>query len=109
MIFVSVDEFLRESKSIQLLSKSEEKELAQKMSKGDQNARLQLIRAYLPYVAAVIRRSPKDIQTLNTLYSCISALEKGVDSFNFLQEGESFGHRLSIILRRCTLRAIAGS
>lgn len=107
MVFVSVDQFLAVAKKVKRLTRSEEKELGQKKNDGDTAARQALIEAYFPHVAAVIRRSPDEIKTLNTLYRCLDALEKAVDTFNFLQDGETFSHALSFRLRQCITRCIA--
>lgn len=107
MVFVSVDDFLSETKKVKRLTRSEEKELGQRKNDGDTAARQALIYAYYPHVGAVIRRSPSEIKTLNTLYRCLDTLEKAVDCFNFLQDGETFSHALSFRLRQCITRCIA--
>ena len=107
MFFVSVDDFFTKAKEAPRLSREQEKALACQKNEGDASARQALINGYLPFVAANIKRSPKEIQTLNTVYRCVDALEKGVDSFNFLQEGETFAHHLSRRLRQCITRCIA--
>lgn len=107
MLFISVEDFFSQAKAISRLRREEEKTLARQMADGGQDARDRLIRGYLPLVATVVRRWPKNLQTLHTVYACIAALEKGVDTFNFLQDGETFAHHLSWRLRQCLTRAIA--
>ncbi len=109
MIFISVEEFFNTAKNTPRPTREEEKALAQHMADGDIEARTTLVRGYLSYVAAHVRRAPKEILTLRTVYACISVLEKGVDSFNFLQDGETFGHYLDLRLRQCIVRCLADS
>ncbi|MBE6591309.1 MAG: hypothetical protein E7646_04645 [Ruminococcaceae bacterium] len=107
MMFLSVEDFFNKTQSIKLLSRDEQAHLAARMRNNDPEARQMLIEAYLPVVAAHIKRAPKALCTLHTLYTCIDSLEKGVDSFNFLQEGESFTHHLSWRMRQCITRCLA--
>ncbi len=106
MLFISVEDFFERAKSATRLTREEEKQCAQAMAESTE-ARERLICSYLPQVAACIKRAPQKIQTLQTVYTCIASLEKGVDSFNFLQDGESFSHHLSQRLRQCITRCIA--
>lgn len=106
MLFVSAEDFFAQAKNIPQITREEERLLAQRLGQ-DPAAREGLIRGYLPYVANYIRRTSKDLQTLQTVYACLDTLEKGVDSFNFQQDGESFSHHLSWRLRQCITRCIA--
>lgn len=107
MIFISLDDFFKKTRDVIQLSRSDEKEYALKMKEGDAEACQAIVNSYLPMVASYIRRSPKELQTLETIYSCIRSLEKGVDGFNFLQDSETFIHHLSWRLRRCIARCLA--
>lgn len=107
MLFIGVEDFFNKVNSLPNLSKDEEKSLAQRMASGDENARKALIESRLPFVASYVRRLPKEMQTLKAVYSLIEAVEKGVDSFNFFQEGETFNHHLSWRMRQCITRLIA--
>ncbi len=107
MLFVSVEDFFAQTSHIQRLSREQEKDLARNMAAGDETARETLVRSYLPMAASYVRRMPKEMQTLHAAYSCVAAVEKGVDSFNFLQDGETFVHHLSWRLRQCITRCIA--
>ncbi|MBQ9859089.1 MAG: hypothetical protein IJO76_00220 [Clostridia bacterium] len=89
MLFVSVEDFLSQVKGIPPLSREEERELGRLKA------------------AAYVRRAPREIRTLHTVYACIAALEQGVERFNFLQDGETFTHHLSWRLRQCLTRCIA--
>ena len=106
MLFVSAEDFFAQAQDIPPLSREEEVRLARELPQNAL-AREQLIRSYLPMVAGHIRRVPKQLHTLQTVYLCLEALEKGVDSFNFLQGSERFAHHLSRRLRQCTVRCIA--
>ena len=106
MRFITVEDFYEQAAEIPRLTREEEVRCAQAMRDGDTDARARLIEGYLPMVAAHIRRSG-DLQSLALVYSCCDTLEKGVDKFNFLQEGETFSHHLSWRLRQCTTRYIA--
>lgn len=105
-LFISVDDFFQKVRSVTRLSRADEKDLALKMKDGDAEARQAILNSYLPVVASYIRRSPKELQTLETIYSCVRSLEKGVDGFNFLQDSETFTHHLSWRLRQCITRCL---
>jgi len=107
MLFIYVEDFINQVKDIPPLTREEERVLARQMIGGDGTARERLVRGYLPFAAAIVRRAPREVQTLHTVYACIAALEKGVDSFNFLQDGETFAHHLGWRLRQCITRCIA--
>lgn len=107
MLFISVEEFFAQAGAVPRLSREEEICLAKKMAEGDQTARETLVRSYFSVVAGVLRRGPEEIRTLRTVYDCIAELEKGVDTFHFQQDGETFLHHLSWRLRQCITRAIA--
>lgn len=107
MLFVSVEDFFSQVQKLPRLSREEEIVFAQQMASGDPLAREALIRGYLYMAAAYVRRAPENIRTLSTAYACVAAVKKGVDSFHFLQEGETFTHHLSWRLRQCITRCIA--
>ena len=107
MVFVSVEDFFAQVKGISHLSREEEKTLGLQMAAGDTVAKETLRRHYLPLVASYVRRAPQEIRTLRTVYTCIAALDKGLDSFNFAQDGEPFIHHMSWRLRQCLTRCIA--
>ena len=100
MVFITVEDFYEKVRSFSAMSREEEMACAIKMKNGDPDAREQLIRSYLPMVAGHIRHQKPQMQTLGLVLYCVQALEKAVDSFDFLQESESFTHRLSWYLRQ---------
>lgn len=91
------------------MKREDEIECAKKMKDGDALARKRLIESYLPIVAGYVKRSQYYSQSLALVFRCISALEKAVDSFDFLQDREKFSHRLCRILRQEVVRHIAES
>lgn len=107
MLFVSAEDFFEQVRAIPPLTRGEEQALAARKDGGDEAARRRLIEGHLPLVAAVIRRAPPALHTLATVYACIAAMEKGVDGFDFAQDGETFAHHLSWRLRQCITRCIA--
>ena len=106
MLYISVQDFLDKTAGLTKLSREDERQLAAAMTRGDPAARARLAESYLPMVAGHIRHCKKHLQTLTLLYACLHALEKAVDSFNFMQESEPFSHRLSWYLRQATVQYI---
>ena len=107
MIFISIEDFYKKAEKCVVLTRQEELERAQRMKEGDVAARSQLIESYLPMTAHHVQRAKKEMQTLSLALYCVDALEKAVDSFNFLQDSETFSHRLSWHLRNATAKYIA--
>ena len=107
MIFLSLEDFYEKTAACSRLSREEEIECAKQLSKGAPDARECLLRSYLPSVAAHIKRLNPHMQTLRLVLYCCQALEKAVDSFDFLQDSETFSHRLSWYLRQATVTYIA--
>ena len=106
MLYISVRDFLEKAADAPRITREEEKECARLMHEGDAASRERIIANYLPMTASYVRRAPLEHRTLGLVYACLQALEKAVDSFNFLQEGETFTHRLSWVLRQTTMHYI---
>ena len=106
MIYVSVDDFYEKASLCKRLTREEELECARKMKAGDKEAREQLIQSYIPVVAGHIKHTKSHLQNLGLVLYCIQALEKAVDSFDFIQDSEIFSHRLSWHLRQAVTRYI---
>ncbi len=106
MIFVSIDDFFEKVGALSPLTREEELACAEKMKAGNTDARERLVEGYLPFVAARIRHTHKEYQTLGLVLYCTAALEKAVDSFDFFQNGETFAHHLSWALRQAVTRYI---
>lgn len=107
MVYTSAEDFYEKADRCCRLTRREERECAEQMKNGDQIAREKILQSYLPMVAHHIRRTPPHMQTLGLVLYCVHALEKAVDSFDFLQDSESFSHRLHWWLRQATTEYIA--
>ena len=107
MVFISVDDFCEKAKHCQVLTRQEEIECAKPIKEGDMAAREQLIHSYIPMVAGHIKHLKPHMHQLGLVMHCMQALEKAVDSFDFLQDSETFTHRLSWWLRQTVTEYIA--
>lgn len=107
MIFINVDDFFSKAEKTQRLTREEEKSLALKMINGDKHARQMIFEGYLGFTASFVKRAPKYIQTLDTVYRAVATLEKSLDSFDFSKENASFVNYLSVRLRKCMVECIA--
>ena len=108
MVYITVEDFYRHAANCTRLSRDEEKQCAQRMKNGDETARRQIVESYLPMVAGHIKHTNNIKNKLSLALYCISGLEKAVDSFDFMQDSESFTHHLSWVLRQTTVAYIAG-
>jgi alpha-beta hydrolase superfamily lysophospholipase len=79
---------------------------AKEMKNGNMAARERLIQSYIPMVAGHIKHTKSHLQNLGLVLYCVQALEKAVDSFDFMQENETFSHRLSWWLRQAVANYI---
>ena len=100
LIYINKEDFFEKAAAARRISKDEERELSVRMAAGDAKAREIIIDGYLHFVASYIRRMLGDRATLEVVYCCLSALESAVDTFNFLQEGDTFGHQLGLKLKK---------
>ena len=107
MLFLTAEDFLHQVKAIPPLTRDEEWALAAAVADGDPVARTRLVRGYLPFVAAFVRRAPRTVRTLTTGYACIAALERAVDRFDFTREDKPFARYLGWALRQTVTRCIA--
>ena len=106
MLYISIQDFFDKTAGMTRLSREEELALATAMIQGDTTARNQLLNSYLPTVAGHIRHCKKHLQTIAMVYFCLQALERAVDSFDFLQDRKPFSHHLCRHLRQATVRCI---
>lgn len=104
---ITMEQFYALAEACERLTRQEEIECAQKMKDGDHDAKAKLIASYIPMVEGHIKHMKPQFQTVELVSDCMNALEKAVDSFNFLQESETFTHRLSWWLRETSTRYIA--
>lgn len=107
MYYICVEDFYKKAQEVKRLTREEEKLCADAMKEGDPEARKQLIESYYPMVRACLKRFPKELQSIKSLYTCLQSLEQGVDRFNFHQDGETFAHHLSWRLRQAITKCIA--
>lgn len=107
MLYLSAEDFLEKTKGLVPLSREQERALAERMKAGDDEAREMLLAGYLPQVAGHIRAQSASLRSLELVMRCCAALEKAVDSFDFLQDSETFTHRLSWALRQTVTAYIA--
>ena len=109
MIYITIDDFYKRANACARLSREEEISCAKKMKNGDAEARMRLIESYIPVIAGNIRRLTKNYQTITLALRSEQMLEKLVDSFDFLQESETFIHRLSWGMKQVVTKYIAES
>lgn len=109
MILVSLDDFYRKAAAAVRLDRESEIQCAKAMAQGDENARVRLVESYLPVAAARVKAAPEEYRGLAMAVYCLQALEQAVDSFDFLQDSETFAHRLSWYLRQAVTRYVADS
>lgn len=107
MIFINTNDFFRKASEFALLKREEELIFAEQMKAGDSTAREKLVNGYLPFVADYVRHLPVNLQTLDIVYRCCHALEKAVDTFDFLQNSERFSHRLRWWMRQTVTQYIS--
>jgi len=105
MLFISMEDFEAKARALAPISRQEEIDCARRMQNGDAAARERLIEGYLPLLARYMRRMP--VQSIGLVCYRLQALEKAVDSFNFLQDSEPFTHRLNWALRQASTRYTA--
>ncbi len=106
MVFVSIDDFFEKAALCKALTRQEEIECAVAIKNGDTEAREKLVQSYIPMVASHIKHAKPHMQNLGLVVYCMNALEKAVDSFDFMQESETFSHRLSWALRQAVVSYI---
>ena len=100
MLFTDCNDFFEKTSGLERLSREEEMSLAPLLADGDESAKQKIVDSYLPTVAAFMRRVSGEYYSLELVYRLIARLEDEVAKFDFLQDGESFMHRLGIGLRR---------
>ena len=106
MIFSNIEDFYEKASICARMTRQEEIDCAKKMKSGDTAAREKLIQSYIPMVAGHIKHMKPHLQTFGLVLYCMQALEKAVDSFDFLQDSEPFSRRLSWWLRQAVANYI---
>src|SRR3989338_7466626 len=105
----SVQMYLREIGRIQLLNADEEKELAKRIEKGDEEARKKLTQANLSLVVSIAKRyvgrSP-NLTLLDLIQEGNIGLFKGVEKFDY-RRGYKFSTYATWWIRQAITRALA--
>ena len=107
MIFTGREDFLAKAAECERLPREIEKAYALAAKEGSAEAIGKIIDSYLPVIAAFFSRQSRENQTLELAYRLYAALEKAASGFDFLQESETFLHRLSFAMRQELARYIA--
>ena len=108
---ISIDDpvrmYLKDIGKVPLLSESEEKEIAQRMADGDDDAKKQLTEANLRLVVSVAKRYVgRGMQFLDLIQEGNLGLIKAVDKFDY-QKGYKFSTYATWWIRQAITRAIA--
>ena len=107
MLFTCKEDFLAKAAACERMTREREKVYALAAKNGDAAALEKIIASYLPVVSAFFKRQSPEMQTLELAYRLCAALEKTALGFDFLQESESFTHRLSFAMRAELTKYIA--
>ncbi|MBI2587852.1 sigma-70 family RNA polymerase sigma factor [Candidatus Azambacteria bacterium] len=107
--FDSVQMYLREIGKVALLTADEEKELAKRIEKGDEEARRKLIQANLRLVVSIAKRyvgrSP-NLTLMDLVQEGSIGLSKAVDKFDY-KRGYKFSTYATWWIRQAITRALA--
>ncbi len=107
MVFISAEDFFGKVETMAPLTDEEFRELVLRINAGDKAAGRRLAQGFLPFVASFIRRAPRHIQTLHTVYACIAIVEERVDRGDCPQNLRAFaaypGRRLRLCVTRCLI------
>lgn len=109
MLFISAADFFDKVRTISPLTDEDVRALVLRMNDGDAVARDRLVQGYLPFVATFIRRAPRRMQTLHTVYACIACVRTAVAQFDFSRGRRAFAVYLGQRLRRCMIRCLIGN
>ena len=110
MLYTSAEDFYNKVATIKRLSREEEKELAQKIKEGDENALKALVVGYIPVLATYLKRYTRT-PSLDMIYKGIEILETSISTFDFLSDSPSpnvtFSNYLGGKVRRMITKYIA--
>ena len=111
MVFISAEDFFSKVETMAPLTDEEFRELVLRINHGDKAAGRRLVQGFLPFVASFIRRAPRHIQTLHTVYACIAIVKERVDRGDCPQNPRTFaadlGRRLRYGIVRCLIAQTA--
>ena len=108
MLYLSSQDFFDNASKCICLSREEEMQCAELMKNGDAEARQKIINSYIPFVASYVKRHSGKSPSLQFVYRCLQALEKQVDSFDFLYDRDQFIRTLTLVLRKEVTEKIIG-
>lgn len=107
MIFIDTQDFFVKANRAVRPSRDLEKEYAIQARAGNQEAKDRLVEGYMPIIASYVKRLGKEMQSLELIYRMVNMLEREVEAFDFLQDGEAFTHRLSLRCKKIVTEYIA--
>ena len=105
----AVQSYLREIGKVPLLTREEERELAKKVSSGDEQARRKMIEANLRLVVSIAKRyigRSRNLSLLNLIQEGNIGLSKAVDKFDY-KRGFKFSTYATWWIRQAITRALA--
>ena len=110
MLYKSADDFYNQITNLTRLSREDEKELAQKMKVGDEDAYKTLRDSYLPVRGSYLKRYAHT-PSLSMIYCGIAVLNESISTFDFQFDSPSpncaFVHVLSDRVRKMMVQFIA--
>ena len=107
MLFINMEDFFSKANEALYIDREEEKALAARITNGDEEAKEILLKSSLRLVAAMVRRAPENIRTLQTVYACMAVAQKGVETYDPQKSNQPLSRYLSWRLRQCVTRCIA--
>ena len=105
-MFISTEDFFNKINTMAPLTDEDFQTLVLRMRGGDEAARDALVRGFLPFVASFIRRAPRRIKTLHTVYACIACVEECVACADGARDKRAFAAELGRRLRQCVIRCL---
>lgn len=105
MLYTCSNDFFKYATSISRISREEEKELGLKMQEGNEDAKEQLIRSYIPVLAAYLKKYSRD-PSLSLVYCGLDVLADSVKNWNFQIENPTFTRFLGDRVRQMITRYI---
>jgi len=109
MLSGAVQSYLREIGKVPLLTREEERELAKKVSSGDEQARRKMIEANLRLVVSIAKRyigRSRNLSLLDLIQEGNIGLSKAVDKFDY-KRGFKFSTYATWWIRQAITRALA--
>ena len=105
MLYTCAEDFFKYASSIERISREDELKLGLKMREGDEDAKEQLIRSYIPVLAAYLKKYSRN-PSLSLVYFGLGVLTDSVTNFNFQIENPTFTRFLGDSVRQTITRYI---